>query len=146
MSIDLEKLTPAPWSVEVFPSCVCDIAREWPCVFGPPVKMWHPDVDAVSTPRLARELHGKEVKSPVAMNCNDATADAEFIVLARNWLDVQLRRGWGVKKAWPAKEWLLVSHLDNTIFGPWHSLLELLERAVEYDAELTAEAKKAGPS
>ena len=97
--MDVSKLTPAPWSVGVMESCTCDLAREWPCVVGPPKQMWHPDVDAVDTPRICRELHGVVVSSPVAMNCDDSKEDAEFIALARNAFDVMMRRGWGVSKA-----------------------------------------------
>jgi hypothetical protein len=106
--MDLEKLTPAPWEHD-----------DTHVVHGR--KVW-PDgrVGTLSeTPGIAK-FNNRE--------------DAEFAALARNWLDVQVRRGWFIEYEEHFGWWL---HRDPETTDPalYKTVLEAMEAAVEADRE-----------
>jgi hypothetical protein len=80
MSIDLEKLTPAPWGSErrssngreIVPRIICERSKDRECGWI---------ADLVGAPYLGYE---------------STLVNAEFIALARNALDVMMRRRWYV--------------------------------------------------
>lgn len=99
MSIDLKKLTPAPWRIK---SNHC--RRIYGNAGEPPVLMNDFDlvceVDPVTINRGLKVSEfgtGKQFP-PVEYLYDRADADAEFIALARNAFDILLRRNWSVIK------------------------------------------------
>lgn len=86
MGLDLTKLTPAPWTYDGM-----DCFDE-----GEPVHVIGPSVLAIvpcEHSGVVDQNFWEEAKADLA-----SKADAEFIALARNDLDVKLRRGWHTEK------------------------------------------------
>jgi hypothetical protein len=83
--MDLAKLTPAPWSFYSDADFVC-AGGEWGA--GNLVEHWAKDA---ASPECWEEIK----------------ADAEFIALARNAFDVQMRRGWWAVSVPTVSGWFL---------------------------------------
>lgn len=68
--------------------------------------------------------------------------DWEFYTLARNWLDIQIRRKWYVWHEQGFGWWLEDDHDKTPRFEPrrFATVLEAWQAAVEYDAIMEAEA------
>lgn len=89
MSLDLEKLTPAPWEVAKSPEHLISGCT----VFGPEGE----DIITTDNDGCASD--------PCPDYINLKEADASFMALARNAFDVMMRRGWA--PALPTQETLV---------------------------------------
>lgn len=102
MTIDITKITPAPWetSAGATPTDPYDEKYDWYFARGPFIK-------------------GKPYEDGIAQ----AKIDAEFIALARNAFDVMMRRFWQPEKT--QKGWRLsgnvVCFYNNEAFLKWWS-------------------------
>lgn len=105
----------------------------------------HPTGRTVQTPahvvRLGVDEQGRRTTTMVA-DFHRSDDDAEFYALARNWLDVQMRRRWNVRTMWSKSQtnrWLIADEADTPLPLPNNdSPLEAWQAAVDYDAELRA--------
>lgn len=126
--MDLERLTPAPLrhdGLQVSPSLMKDARKVAHCIVSDTGE--HPTIFLESL--VASEGDEKQL-----------AANAEFFILARNWLEVQERRKWS------AGPWLdkwalwgsgLVCADGKVVQG--NSALEIWQAAVEYDRKLTGQ-------
>ena len=99
MSLDLSKLTPAPW-------VVCRETEEFGTIGMPVVRMDDDDSIVVG--------HG----SDWGPTTDNTETDATFIALARNAFEVLIRRGWGVEKRGGCDPGWMVTDIIGDVFYP----------------------------
>ena len=121
MSIDITKLSPAPWAF-----------------------------DADASIRELRDANGNEVIWTSLETCHLESArkdDLPLIALSRNWLDIQMRRGWGISPSECVNGqilWELVGGSVNDmlfVVSREDTPLAAMEAAVEHDRILTESGK-----
>jgi hypothetical protein len=107
--MNINNLTPAPWYAHnPDDGCCMNVL----CVTNSPVE---PDTESGDTTGI---IAGTLIQTPMTLGQWHTRweADAEFIALARNALDVQMRRGWSAQtfKSGYRDEWVI--ELEN---GSW---------------------------